>query len=44
MENFEKHGYEDEFLTPLFQRPDVVRWIQSLKPDGVADPDISTEE
>ena len=44
MENFEKHGYEDEFLTPLFQRPDVVRWIQSLKPDGVADPDITTEE
>ena len=44
MENFEKHGYEDEFLTPLFQRRDVVEWIQSLKPDGVADPDITTEE
>ena len=44
MENFEKHGDEDKFLTPLFQQPDVVRWIQSLMPDGVADPDITTEE
>ncbi len=45
MENFEqKPRYDDEFLTPLFQRPDVVRWIQSLKPDGVSAPDITTEE
>jgi hypothetical protein len=44
MENFEpKPRYDDEFLTPLFQRPDVVRWIQSLRPD-VATQDITTVE